>query len=1427
MKKTIGLVFLLLISSFMYAQDYFDLPTQKAFSFNPEAGNYIMNWTTSSDPDDEWRISRVALADRFVFSGSQVNSSLSTDRKYALWQKLPFESRGGLPSDFNIQFWQYRDMVALWVDGGGALELPSASVVDACHRNGIKAMANITFADPTWPTETRWHNVFLKDDQNKYKHAVKLVEILKHYGLDGLTVNFEVTSMSSTSTVTSTIVKEWLQAVKDEAARLGMTGFEIGSYYVWRNNGTRSWTIPGIHSDNSEWMKWNNKTTTTMALHNYPWSQTWISNSVTECARIGISSYDSYMGLDFYLRRYNNYLDFKNSEVSMWAWGEPMPEIEGLPKETAIEKLSYQQRRVQQFFSGPNEDPSKTLTPYYCQTPSKFGLANIYPARSVIQSWPFYTAFNAGIGAKYFAEGTVVHENEWNDMGIGDILPTWMWWWSTGGDGLTASLDYSDSYHGGSSVKITGNIPSGDNLLRLYKTQLTVSANSECVVTYKVSDSANAASNLKLAVAFKDGTGISAFTYLPLGTATSAGWNAKTISLASHVGKTLAVVGLNVVGDAEDYTVNIGELKLTNGAITTPSAPTNLVVTEIDVDDNKFNVRLDWELPSDPVLNETANVDFFNIYEVNGTTNTKKLIGKSVHRGFIGRSIPLSAGNSNLQFQVVGVGKDGTTMSTATSVIPIYANFSVDNRIIAPNSSVTLTATDPNATTYTWSVQGATTTTATGRTASFTFNNSGIYSVTLTVGNSTSTESKTRYGFIQVIDGHINSVNSANFAADDAEIEPNDQVSFSFTGNNSSRTFKNGIKLVNTNKIGIDQAIIGAGTSWSYSWWYRFDRFPDGLSQFMKKKKPNRRSDFDLYVHPTGKITFNSAGSTDIVIPKGQIKQGEWNLYTMTYDGTTFKFYLNTKSVFSKVRTVNCTNNPGQQIFISNGPYDGTVDEFQLWNRALSATEVATINQQYTTAPAGLSGYWSFDSNTNNINSNYNATVYNGSSVLTDVNYIQGVPWFIKASTDPTYDWTFEGGTPSTSTVEAPVVTYSTAGTYDVSLTMTKDGVTYTETKEDYITVAAPQLEPVTLEYGTVSVGAEWQTVSLDSTYTDMVVVTTPVLNSSSELPAVVRVRNANTTSFDIKLQAAGSHTLTSNRTVHYITVEQGSYTELAHGVKMEAYKVNSANTWYKWAPNSQLEQRSYVNSYTEPVVIGQVMTNNDSKWSVFLCSNNNAEPTTATSFYAGKQVGEDNNQTRSDETIGYVVIEKGTGSIGDINYVASKEQNLVGIGTNSNGVSYTLAQNQLSGTLTAIACVDGMTRSNGGWANLLTSTPVSTSIVQLVIDEDVVTDVERAHGTEGVCYLILGNSSLKSAPINSSKNSIYSNSDVLLYPCPVKNKLNIVGYTGSDDIKLYDTSGRLVKIEKKTSAVLDFSNLPTGVYVVHLGQLKKVVIKR
>lgn len=78
---------------------------------------------------------------------------------------------------------------------------------------------------------------------------------------------------------------------------------------------------------------------------------------------------------------------------------------------------------------------------------------------------------------------------------------------------------------------------------------------------------------------------------------------------------------------------------------------------------------------------------------------------------------------------------------------------------------------------------------------------------------------------------------------------------------------------------------------------------------------------------------------------------------------------------------------------------------------------------------------------------------FNASSTNTTVN--QSITFSDTSSNYPdSRVWTFEGGTPSNSTDENPVITYSTMGTYTVSLTVTNTAGSDTKTEVGYITVS-------------------------------------------------------------------------------------------------------------------------------------------------------------------------------------------------------------------------------------------------------------------------------------------------------------------------------------------------------------------------------------
>jgi len=106
---------------------------------------------------------------------------------------------------------------------------------------------------------------------------------------------------------------------------------------------------------------------------------------------------------------------------------------------------------------------------------------------------------------------------------------------------------------------------------------------------------------------------------------------------------------------------------------------------------------------------------------------------------------------------------------------------------------------------------------------------------------------------------------------------------------------------------------------------------------------------------------------------------------------------------------------------------------------------------------------------------------------------VGGTVQFTDLSTNsPTsWSWDFAGGTPATSTIQNPTVTYNTAGIYNVSLTASNDSSSDSEVKNNYITVLdssdAPQANFIA-DYTTIQSGMSVNFTNLSTGFYDSLV---------------------------------------------------------------------------------------------------------------------------------------------------------------------------------------------------------------------------------------------------------------------------------------------------------------------------------------------------
>ena len=91
--------------------------------------------------------------------------------------------------------------------------------------------------------------------------------------------------------------------------------------------------------------------------------------------------------------------------------------------------------------------------------------------------------------------------------------------------------------------------------------------------------------------------------------------------------------------------------------------------------------------------------------------------------------------------------------------------------------------------------------------------------------------------------------------------------------------------------------------------------------------------------------------------------------------------------------------------------------------------------------------------------------------------------------------------------------------------------------------VAYGQILTTDLELKLVpNVGAAWQTIALENTYSDAIVVCTYNLPSSSAPPAVTRIQNITANSFQLRIQQFENSSIVTASDVHCIIADEGAH---------------------------------------------------------------------------------------------------------------------------------------------------------------------------------------------------------------------------------------------------------------------------------------------
>jgi len=395
------------------------------------------------------------------------------------------------------------------------------------------------------------------------------------------------------------------------------------------------------------------------------------------------------------------------------------------------------------------------------------------------------------------------------------------------------------------------------------------------------------------------------------------------------------------------------------------------------------------------------------------------------------------------------------------------------------------------ATSYQWSFPGGTPATSTLQNPVVTYNANGSYSVTLTTSNQYGSNTSTQTNYITISNAATQVFYFEDFETANPNLgvlNPDNAVTWAITttAGNLTGTRSAYMNFYNYNAPGQRDGLITPSIDFSQHVAAQLD-FTHAYRRY------NTNSSDSLII----KVSTNNGATWQRIWQAGE--NGTGSFATQTTSTNAFTPAVAADWCLGGNVGANCFSVPLTQ-------FDGQpnvrimFEGFNNYGNNLYIDDIKVSGICNTTLPAAPQP--SFNASSNNI--------CQGQTVN-----------FTNTTTNATsYQWTFQGGTPATSTVNSPTVTYNNVGIFNVTLTATGPGGTITQTFNSAVTVNALPNAVISNSGGTLTAspagmiyqwylngspvsGATQQTFTPSSNGSYTVVITNPA-NCSKESNAIV-----------------------------------------------------------------------------------------------------------------------------------------------------------------------------------------------------------------------------------------------------------------------------------------------------------------------------------
>ena len=633
-----------------------DVPKNEEKSLRPKEIKFdtwedLLKWEPGAREDDPINRSSVELAKRH--RGQLVNEKASRRAKVQALANTNSKAKdhasvGGEEfKAYAFDYWQYLDSMVFW-EG----LVPTPDVIDAGHRNGVPVYGTLFF---NWSNsiadQEKFAAALKQDADGTFPIARKLVDLAKYYGFDGYFINQETTG--ELVEPLGEKMRQFMLYTKEYAAKVNHP-----IKYAWYDAMTYKYGRyheDGLGDYNYQFMqKEGDKVPADQFFANFNWNKEKNDHSVEMAKWLERSQYDVFAGLE--LQQGGSYKTKVKWDALLDEKGKLRLSL-GLFAPDTITSLGKTgedyHKNEDIFFTGYQGDPT-------AQKPADkewYGIANLIADRTPAVGRTFTTSFNTGHGRKWFVDGKVSKDSEWNYRSVSGVLPTWRWWQTSTGEKLRAEYDFTDAYNGGNSLKFSGDVAGKtDQDVNLYSTKLEVTEKTKLRVAHK----GGKGSKVYMAFSttpdykFEDAA---AWKELTL----SDDWKNEEFDLSSLAGKTIYAVKLffEHEGAVKDYQFNLGQLTISDNH-QAPQAPTGLSVV-------KQSLKNAQEAEAVVQFAGNQDADFYEVYEKDGD-NWRLLTGSSASTIYLPKvSRSANATGTTQELKVVAVGKNGLRSEAATA----------------------------------------------------------------------------------------------------------------------------------------------------------------------------------------------------------------------------------------------------------------------------------------------------------------------------------------------------------------------------------------------------------------------------------------------------------------------------------------------------------------------------------------------------------------------------------------------------------------------------------------------------------------------------------------------------------------------------------------------------------------------------------------